>query len=1514
MRLSYIVILGLVIAGFFVGRFLLPTSEEVAIMKLDGSGLLDSQATYETQLTTGNLSPEVVFPLVRIYLENNELNRAIALLEAYLVRNPNDIRALDRLSTLYQYAGRQDDYTKTLERMNAVKTDPENLQKLSDIYNSKQEYEKQAVVLEKLLENNPDDSKNYLQLSYIYRELGRHQDVAKVLELLAKNKPNAMNQDVIESWVIALTQIGRHDEALAIASNWVNLQPKNEQREKILRLSNIFYAGRRPDLSLILLQPYSDQTNDSEVTAALIRVAFASGQTNVAFERMSALYKDGKLPDNLYELFLEAAIERRDVDMIKSLTTPAEVAKIPEFRLIQLTEFYQEEKTPEAIRNLRIAVGADRMKILPALDAIMALAVYDMDGKAKAEAQLANADRQVFQTIALSKAALLAQYTDLSKQFLISLRPYDKVEDYDLGSVAWLMLQHKMIDEGLQTFSEFRVTRPSLLVDLAWVKMAAAHGDEKQVVQWMNNYADDVMNPRILRDIYYISNDFNHQGIALHAAKRLYWRTAADDDQYLYATALVNNDKKTEAFEHVRELRENGYAMDNTLYTSLLYIAAQNDKRYQPELVALLETELQQPDISDQRRYAVLQSFLSYDNSAVDPYLPYVRGKAKATNGKGEWQYLYEAYLRKLGKTTELASLRKDSSGVLVIGPNSSPEDKRRYAFNKLSEGKKQEATNIFMQLSGTARPGNKDLEQLLYLWGPRPESDKLDWMADRALRAQGNERAEWLNIIYNAGGYQQVMNVVEKLPESQRGDAEDKAYFNALEALNSNKNIEPQMLKMVSATQDVRRLEALRAIALSKGYNAASDEALDRLIRLKPDDITLLRDRGMQLYANGKYAEAMEAFNQYHAKSGTDYRTYYYVGEMLKEAERKNDSLRYYQRALLGAKMVNPQTMESRLISAQSLTQLDRIPEAIALMDEVLKEGGDNKNLKADYLMLLIKEKRYDEAYDFLQKPETTKSATVTAPAAATRQPAPAPIQQGEVKNTMPQKIVTFEPMAAPVKLLVLPRDNVVSVRNSQVAHELVIKFKTMADGKQPVIQELNANKPSWLRTAVTSYDSVLLVADNGISLSSDFANTTATDAFTISGYVAEEKAKPVSTARKNARMSDDAVGAMRMEILRAQLELQTGNQSDARERLMRLNEQYPNNPGILAALSSVEWYMGYSQSALENVEKSLALSPQNEAAIKLRDKIKESRRSFAKVDVEGQLLDDDTQIIVQLHGEKRVDNKNAVGIIADNNLLSAQGVRRSNGDIGDYDAFRTRQDLYWRHDFDNGDQTRLSAYFNEKDVGVGGQYLTRYAYGDIAVDAEYHKPNWDFIEGVLDFANRDRVAYNQNFRIRNDIAPNIQVAYNRYNLDGEDDVARSVTATGVARLPLYYLDSGIDRRLFMEYGLDAEYREETQRGIDGIGISYLLYPLVTREVHYLTLGWRQEIENRFIDPSYWEIFGGYAYDRFGGDGPYIGGRWVEQLDANKEFQLRFSQSIGFKDSSASAFRVGGYFKWKFD
>lgn len=1470
MRLTYIIILGLIVAGILSANYLLPSKTDIAMMKVDGSGLIESRADYETQLTVGNLSPEIVFPLVRIYLDNNELNRAISLLEAYLQKNPDDIRALDRISTLYQYAGRQADYARVLEKMNTLRADPENLKKLSDIYNYNQDYSKQVAVLEKLLQTEPDKTENYTQLAFIYRQMNRNEDAANVMKTLFQRNPKAMNQEAMENWVIALSQLGRQDDAYAIASTWLAGQSEKVKRQTVLHLANIFYSGRRADLSLLLLAPYSNVTDDPDLTIALIRAEIATGQERRAYERMVKLYNASRLPESLQELFLDVAIRQRNIPLIQALTGPGDADRLPEFRFLQLTEFYQDEKQDEPIKALRTAVGA-RLSQWPAVEAVFALALHEPGAQAKAENLLKISHLQVYETVALSKATMRANMPELSKQFLFSLRPYTQVEDNDLGALTWLMLQHKVTDEGLKTFEGFRTTRPSLMVDIAWLKMASAAGEEKPVIQWLNMHADDVITPALLRDVYYISNDYKHPAIAVAAAKRLYWRTASDDDQYLYATALINNGQQIEAFEHVRELKENGYAMDPQLYSSLLSVVAPSEPKYWPEMIALLKAEMAQPNLPEERQMAIIQQLVNYN--AADDYIPLIKERALA-NPKSQWSYFYIALLRKQGKFAEIRAFQTAQASR----PGAPVSEKRRVAYDSLAVGDKKDAAALFVELANTAKPGDKDLEQLLYLWGTRPEEDKLDWMARRAVNAPAEERIEWMKILYASGGYHQIMRLVENIPADKRGHEEDSIYLESLLVLG-NAASEADLTRMYNNTEDPKHLETLRKAAIGNNYPALADKVLEKLVRLRPDDMGLQRDYGVMLYNNANYTKAAEVFKQYHAKGGNDFITFYDMADILNRQGKKDEAVPYYQRALVGTKMVSPQTMEAELITAKSLFHLGRYPEAQAVMVQVIQKNPEDKNLQADYVLLLLTDKQYDAAQNFFdQLAQTTQK-------------------------------VTFTPMATQVSSLTLPRQHVVKVRGTQLPNEIVIQFNGEAS-KQPLLRTLGQQMPAWLQLTSTSYDSIVLVADHGIQLSSDFAENKG-NSFTLNGVMPDKKEMP---SQNLTQANKD--GEIRLELLHAQLELETGHQDASRERLLALNAQNPNNAPVLSALSSVEWYMGHTPEAMDHVTQVLALSPGNEDASHLRDRMAESRRGFVKADGEIVLLGDNVQTIAQLSGEQRIDGRNVLGIVADNNYVMANGVRRGEtGEVEDKNAFRARQEVYARHELDNGDEIKGSGFFNEKTLGAGIEYLKHYFQGDITLAGEYHRSNWDFVEGVLDYVNRDRISYSQSVRIRPDIAPAVTVGYNRYNLEDIDDVDRSWTVNGVARLPLYYLDSQIDPRLFAEYGLDAEYRTDEKHDIDPLDGSknYFLYPLVTREVHYGTVGWHETLDTNFIEPSYWEAFGGYAYDRMSGNnGPYLGARLVQQLGMNKEFQLRFTHSIGFKDTGDDYTLIGGYFKWK--
>lgn len=1462
MRIAYIIIALLVACGIGVSFYLVPTKEEVAMMKVDGSGLIESQASYETQITVGNLSAEVVFPLVRIYLQNNELERAITLLEAYLEKNPDDIRALDRIATLYQYAGRQEDYAGVLERLNQLKDDPANLEKLSDIYNYRQEYEKQVEVLEKIIENQPDKTENYIRLGYVYRQMERYADAVAIIKRLFQLHPEAVNDEAMEIWAGSLVMQGRPDDAFALVVDWLSEHSGREQRLSVAKFANVFYVGSRPDLSLKLLEPHeAAAAGEPELTAAFVRAELATGQEKKAFDRMMGLYQNKALPDSLRELFLEVAIKSRNIEMVGMLVAGPEAQKLSEQRLLQIVDFYQQEQKFDQIEKLRTDIGAEKMAKLQVVDAVMALALGEADAKAKMETLVLQNNLAVYQAMALSQACANADFMELSRAFLESLSPYLQVKDPDLAALAGLFLVNDLEDEGLKLFEGFREKRPSLFVDIGWVKLATAKGQEKEVVQWLNMRADDVINVPLLKDIYYIANDYGHHGIAVVASKRLYWRDPSDENQFVYANALVQNNQPVAAMEHLKELKDVGYDVGG-LYLSTLYAAARQDPKYRGELLEYLEVELNQPETPKERKFAILQ--LMVQHGIASKYEPLAR--ENALKGDKDWYYLYATMLKKAGKHKELKAFDRE----IAMRPGAPAEVKRRYAYNALADGNKEDALKLFAALAETSGPKSKDVQQLIYLWGPRPEEPQLNWLAHRAVNAPPSERDDWLEALYQAGGYEQLVAIVEKLPAEKRGDKVSERYMNALLLLGQEEKIEYEVARAVERTNDAEALEKLGDFAMANSLYTPAEAAYKKLEKLEPNNQKMLMNLGSIAFNRNDYAGAYGYFSRYNQAGGRDYRSYYYAGESLWKTTpgegRDRVAAPFFTKALEAVK-TEKQDKNARLIAAQSLFRLQRYAEAQAAMKSLVDDYPRETVLKADYALMLVTSKQYDNAKYYIQ---TEMNRQAPPPEAA--------------------------------RTFAVPAAGLVDVRTTQVPNELVLVYGKPINAQPAALATLNQSGPDWIDVGTVGYESAVITTDYGYELQSDFGSQK-TGNVNIALLPLKPSYSPA--AEKEARM--------RVDLLRAQIELETGNQREARMYLEKVNEEYPNKPGVLAALSNTEYYMGHNLKALDHIEQAYQLEPSDDGVRRLRDRIIDGRRDFVKADAEVQFIDDDIQFITELSGEKRLNRENVVGVVLGQNYVSSEGIRRADGRFGDFDMWRTRQEVYGRHELENGDAVRVSLYSNLDTAGAGIEYLARYFRGDISVFADYHRPNWDFTEGVQDYAVRDRVGFLQTFRIRPDIAPYISAAYNQYSVEDHSNVDQSVTVTGVARLPLYYLDASIDRRLFAEYGLDAEYRLDEERGTDALGNSYLYYPLITREVHYATVGIRDEINTPYIMPSFWEAYAGFAWDRFGGNGPYIGGRWVQQLDADKEASIRASHSISFKDTGADATRVGGYLNWKF-
>ena len=117
--------------------------------------------------------------------------------------------------------------------------------------------------------------------------------------------------------------------------------------------------------------------------------------------------------------------------------------------------------------------------------------------------------------------------------------------------------------------------------------------------------------------------------------------------------------------------------------------------------------------------------------------LPVLRNLAE--QDPEHWLWAFGNAATAVGRRADLLALWAE----LSRRPGLSPDLRRQLGFRLLDAGDKRAAELALRALAVAAPPTSRDVRQLLFLWGPRPAAEQLDWL-ERA-RARPAGRTGWL-------------------------------------------------------------------------------------------------------------------------------------------------------------------------------------------------------------------------------------------------------------------------------------------------------------------------------------------------------------------------------------------------------------------------------------------------------------------------------------------------------------------------------------------------------------------------------------------------------------------------------------------------------------------------------------------------------------------------------------------------------------------------------------------------
>jgi cellulose synthase operon protein C len=1496
------VVAAVVVVGVGVAAsiFVLPNSSDIVRQQATDVQAIDlGKVDVDAEYAQGRRSFPIIAALADKKIAAGDRPGAVTLWEEYVAANPNDAQGRKKLAEQYQLAGRQDDYNKQLEAIAAAEPTEANLRVLSDIYNANKDYPRQVDVLKKILVvtqgNNPQA---FADLATIQIVVNDKDGALKTLEDLKVKHPGFTNYSVTRIMVTVLAEKGEVDRAFETAQNWINAptaaavpvtaapsatpaasaESNADPRPKELAdLCNILHYSGHADKAVALVDPHLDMLERSpELVVAYVNADVTAGRADHAYALLQKIDEAGKMSPALYPTYLELAIKREDVAAAETIANKLEVNAFNEEQALNIIELSRANNATSVLKTLLTRFSDPKaLEGKPVLAAVIAIHQNDKLQDKKIETAL-NTQLQGTQRVRLAEACARAQKTACFDAIIKQFPAIDQMSPSQIAEFAQLHIIADRPKDVIEAIG-IKAALPNAHADVvhAHHRLAAAAGRIDILKPWLETNANTAPVGS-LQELYYIASDHHQGAVASDLAERLYARDPSPVNRTIFTNALIAAGNNEKAIELLREQMNDTGANDG-LYLATLTKLAHKNPAYRKELADYAEAALRSDrgDARQQLNYA----YILINNGRKDVATPYAK-KYSAERG-GEWKKMYAQLTQKpgvSGKAVKPIVLTREQRIEMSRSKTISEANKRQIAFSLLNDGYKADAAVIFQDLASNKGPDSQEVKDLMYLWGGKLNAEQLEWVRARAATASAYDKNRWAELINNAADDTAVVKYVSATPDALYNRPLRQKFFRTLATTGSRQNYDTAMRDWVSQTTDVAALSDYASTAQAYGFREAALNGYNRVLALDPNNSKALSQISAMQFSKGKYAEADKNITQYLAvqsqqaePDGDAAQAHFYKGELLRRAGNKAGSEAEFLQVIKMTQDSGSTASDalSRLYTAQF--RVGQHDAAKSGFNQLLAEHPDNKGILADYMSALIE-------YRYLSE--------------ATR-----------VANQYDKTSPYYNKGAA----LIGQSAHVASVEKFSGGREIKISFDRPLEGKAPM-RLADQKKLAWLEQSTVGYDSVTLSAKPGYVVR---YIPTAQEQFEIVPSAAAE----LSPQEETQRQED-----LRLQLLYARIEQDSGQTARANERIAVLKQYYPADPQLISYEASLASASGNTSQALDLLRQAQSMSPENEGiAQQLRSAQMagvggSTITNYVKLDQAYRGIGKNDEFITTGSGAVGLGNRNELGFTIQNDILHTNNTRRgSDGRFGDYDLTRQRGEIYAARTLEGGQRLQGSLFANNKTAGVGGYLgLAKSPIGNLELFAEYHRPYWDFVEAVAEHTNRDRVGFKNYANLTPKTSVGIEASVNNYNVDVLDN-ARKTALVRLSAVQELQAKTETQPYLGVGYGFDGEYKlGDAKTVLDFGGTPFQPFPLVDREVHSLTGIYRDDLgasKNTHV-----QLVGGIAYDRFSKSTfPLIDGRVDHDINSAWQVGARGRYALQTNNTDNKQLDLGADVIYKF-
>ena len=813
---QYAMVAALAGASVAASLLVLPGEAERAAMHLRDREFGEALELFEARLARNGPQVATVAPLARLYAQQGDVSRAIAMLDSLVATGSLERAELIDTRKLLQiylrWANREPARRENLVELVRLEPARAAIRELVALASFANDTDQQIAALAQLAtlpDAEPEDFVDLAELRAARREFA---DAAATLAALAARFPAAIAPSVLELWIGMALESGAVSQALAIAQARL---PPNAPSEIVGVVASAFLGRGRAAEALGALAPVEGRLgNDPAVNMALMRAASDAQAFPLLarlFDLQMARGVAGFAPRYLGDLVEFGFAAGRETQAL-ALAERLDPSALGDAQLVQLIEQTLALRQTALLQTIARRIDPARLAAAPMLAARMHLAVGQRDLAVAAAMRAAEVPgRTLGDTLDLVQILASLEMPERALRLLEAAARDADLPETAIGDMAQLYIALKRTLDGAVVFERLRRERPqSLAAVTGWALTSALSGRANAVAAWLD--ADgSALSSQTLTDLFFVGADAKAPSLQLAAARRLRALEGPTPQARLrVAQAALAAGRALEALPEARALRADpGGDEAEYLYRESLSQAARNDAGARAELRTYWRSRLADANLRQAARDEALYALI--DQRAWDDALPELARRAR--RDPGEWLGAYVSVARSAGRASavvyllqavagdsalppqaranaayallelapaqalgvlrrmaadiggewqdalDLALERAGLQGELLASlvaraqkPGLDESQRSALAYRVLDLGDKATALALYQQIAEGQPADSTAAQQALYVMGPRPEPAQLAWIEAQAKASSGNARMGWINVLRNVG------------------------------------------------------------------------------------------------------------------------------------------------------------------------------------------------------------------------------------------------------------------------------------------------------------------------------------------------------------------------------------------------------------------------------------------------------------------------------------------------------------------------------------------------------------------------------------------------------------------------------------------------------------------------------------------------------------------------------------------------------------------------------------------